>query len=178
MTQTKLLSLPESMLIKNDTTGCINWSGSKDKNGYGLFSNGQGNDARVHRIAYRIAFGEIPEGKIVRHKCDNPCCCNIDHLELGDVKTNNQDRVKRGRSNNGENNGQAKITSVEILFIRRSKASNDWLSYIFGISATQIGRIRRNEQWQNIAHNQADMPEWMQRINDLIPESKKRKNLA
>lgn len=62
---------------------CWIWTGSVDKWGYGqVYWNGE--RARLaHRIAYQIAYGEVPKGLFVRHFCNNPSCVNSTHLFLG-----------------------------------------------------------------------------------------------
>jgi hypothetical protein len=50
----------------------------------------------THRLAYWLWKGD-PEGKLVCHSCDNPPCCNPDHLWLGDHKANTQDIITKGR---------------------------------------------------------------------------------
>lgn len=49
----------------------------------------------LHRKAYEVFIGPIPDGLIVRHKCDNSICCNPEHLEVGTKKDNRQDFMKR-----------------------------------------------------------------------------------
>jgi len=51
----------------------------------------------THRFAWELANGPIPEGMFVCHKCDNPPCCNVDHLFLGTPKENTTDMVNKGR---------------------------------------------------------------------------------
>lgn len=91
----------ELMKKKIDTTGeCHVWKGALTPDGYPRV-NRQGNaNRRGRRYWYEQHFGSIPEGLVVRHKCDNPLCLNIDHLELGTVEDNVQDRNIRGRTNN------------------------------------------------------------------------------
>lgn len=52
---------------------------------------------RIHRLIWTIMKGEIPEGFVIRHKCDNAPCCNPDHLVPGTDADNVADRIRRGR---------------------------------------------------------------------------------
>jgi hypothetical protein len=64
--------------------------------GYGMMCYRNKNWAS-HRLAWFLVNGPIPPGMKVLHKCDNPPCCNPDHLELGDDKKNMRDAGKRKR---------------------------------------------------------------------------------
>ena len=55
---------------------------------------------RLHRVVWEAHNAEpIPEGMLVRHTCDNPACCNPQHLLLGTPKQNTADMIERGRAN-------------------------------------------------------------------------------
>jgi hypothetical protein len=73
---------------------CWNWQGATMKNGYGEFHL-HGSSVYAHRISYIIFYGEIPEGLLVRHKCDNKLCVNPKHLELGTHSDNLIDSYTR-----------------------------------------------------------------------------------
>lgn len=51
----------------------------------------------AHRQAWEKAFGLIPAGMLVCHKCDNRACINPSHLFLGSNKDNTQDMVGKKR---------------------------------------------------------------------------------
>ena len=78
---------------------CWEWRGARNDSNYGMVTLvRKGLDkARVHRIMFERYFGPIPDGMIVRHKCDNPPCSNPDHLELGTKADNTRDMMERGR---------------------------------------------------------------------------------
>lgn len=65
--------------------------------GYGLMAY-RGKNWTTHRLSWRLTHGEIPLGMIVMHTCDNPPCCNPDHLKLGTFKENSQDASRKRRS--------------------------------------------------------------------------------
>ena len=62
---------------------------------------GEGNSGTVylHRTVWEAHNAEpIPEGMYIRHTCDNPACCNPNHLVLGTPKDNVDDMFERGRN--------------------------------------------------------------------------------
>lgn len=77
--------------------GCQNWEGGKTSAGYGMVSL-NGIVMKVHRAAYSLTKGSIPNGLDVCHKCDNPECFNPDHLFLGNDSVNQNDAYTKGRS--------------------------------------------------------------------------------
>lgn len=96
----KLLSL----VRRAEHTSCWEWLGAKDKDGYGKVWL-LGSNKRSHRAAYEIMCGPIPAGAVVRHTCDNPSCCNPDHLVTGSHADNVADREARGRTARGDRTG-------------------------------------------------------------------------
>lgn len=77
---------------KND---CWKWIGSKNGVGYGkLALPGRSSVSGIiyaHRYSYELHFGPIPDGLQVLHRCDNPECCNPDHLFVGTQSDNMKD---------------------------------------------------------------------------------------
>ncbi len=83
----------------NKSLDCWNWLANKYPNGYGQFQL-EGKPRSAHRLSYELAYGPIPKGLVVRHKCDNPGCVRPEHLELGTQADNVQDSVRRSRNAN------------------------------------------------------------------------------
>jgi hypothetical protein len=90
-----LRSLIEMMTYFDAETGCRIWCGDTDRKGYGRI-HVYLHHIRVHRLAYALEKGPIPKGKFVLHHCDNPPCCNVEHLYIGSNRDNMRDRSKRG----------------------------------------------------------------------------------
>ena len=83
------------------TDDCWIWTACTIGDGYGKFS-ANGIQYSAHRYSYEIAFGTIPDGLWVCHKCDVPSCVRPDHLFLGTPKENALDCVRKGRRAKGK----------------------------------------------------------------------------
>ncbi len=99
-------------------SGCIEFTGYRDRIGYGTIRGNNGKKQQAHRVSWELRHGPIARGMVVRHKCDNPPCCNPDHLEIGTHADNSRDMVIRGRSLHGERNGRARLTDEQVRQIR------------------------------------------------------------
>lgn len=130
---------------------CWEWQASVRGFGYGQFWL-SGTHVAAHRVAYELEVGEIPAGLVVRHRCDNPKCCNPAHLELGTHKQNSADMVERGRQNSpvGERHGSCKLTEQQVLEIRASNEPQHVLAARYGVTQTRISAIRRGTNWSHL----------------------------
>lgn len=81
---------------------CWPWVGAVATGGYGMAKMlGAQRQTTAHRVAWMLHNGQpIPDGLIVRHRCDHRPCVNPLHLELGTYAQNSRDMVERRRSRN------------------------------------------------------------------------------
>jgi hypothetical protein len=126
---------------------CIIWHGKyRDKDGYG-----RSGSMSAHRKVYQDAFGPIPKGMVVRHKCDNRECVNLEHLELGTHKQNMEDRAKRNRWH-GEQVPKAKLTEQQVREIKalKGKMSSYAVSEKYPVGPYAIQSIWRGQSWVRV----------------------------
>jgi hypothetical protein len=154
-------SLEERFWSKVDKRGadeCWPWMAAvrRQDEGYGAFWF-EGRHVPASRMAYTLTHGEPLAGHEVCHTCDNPPCCNPNHLFAASHIVNNNDKIAKDRDAACERHANAKLTNDqvrEIRAIRRSvsgrtnrdhPASYLRLAERFGVTPQYIGEIVRNE---------------------------------
>ena len=133
-----------------DKTGdCWVWTRSRDTKGYGTLAVGNGKKARAHVIAWRLTHGDIPEGLYVCHHCDNPPCCNPDHLFLGTADDNQKDAAAKARFPRGEKHHRARLTEADVIAIRAAegKELRRVTAVRFKTSRDYIREIQQRKKW-------------------------------
>ncbi|HDZ39497.1 MAG TPA: HNH endonuclease [Marinobacter sp.] len=138
---------------------CWIWHGIKAlPNDYGFvygrhsvyIGNGKSVSYRAHRFAWMLANGEIPAGMCILHKCDVPLCVNPRHLEIGTVRDNNRDAMRKGRVTHGEDVNTAKLTEDQVREIFCSPKGYSELGREYGVDPTNIMKIKRGESWKHL----------------------------
>lgn len=131
---------------------CWPWTGSLHADGYGKL-RWAGANVLAHRTAYALIHGEIPAGLCIRHRCDNPPCCNPDHLEIGTWADNVMDTVSRGRHVRGELSPMAKLSEAAVKDIRRGFRNGKTryeLAERFHVSHTLICQVIKRKKWRHV----------------------------
>lgn len=136
---------------------CLVYQGGRDTFDYGLIWD---NDSRTKKRAHRVIFehynGPLPDGHVVRHTCDNPPCCNHEHLISGTQQENIQDMVERSRAGSmpGETHPNSKLTETKVLEIRalhaEGKHSYSILADKFCVSPAAIAQVVTRRSWKHI----------------------------
>jgi hypothetical protein len=123
----------------------------------GSRADGTRKSMSAHRVSYEIAYGEIPDGMEVCHKCDNPCCVNPAHLFVGTRQDNIDDRERKGRNNppKGEANPKAKLTESDVLEIRAKRLQG----ISFGKLAKEYGVCKKTIQCAASGKSWSYLPE-------------------
>lgn len=135
---------PETRYDIDLLSGCWNWTGAKDRHGYGRISrteNGQPKMIASHRYFYEQAHGPIGSDQHLDHLCRNPSCVNPAHLE----PVSQTENTRRGSA--------AKLTVAAVKDIRERYAAGDitqrQLADEYGVSAWTISAVLLGKQWTN-----------------------------
>lgn len=82
--------------VKITASGCWEFQGSRTKLGYGQIQTSQRSASgartprQTHRVLYEFLVGPVPYPLVLDHfACDNPPCCNPEHLKPVTRRENN-----------------------------------------------------------------------------------------
>lgn len=128
-------------------SGCWVWRGATNGKYGTIWMPGSKRRGYVHRLSWEAHFGDIPDGMLVCHKCDNRLCVNPDHLFLGTYKDNSEDMVRKGRSRAGAKHWNARLTPDQVKEIRAASGPSHLIAPLFGVSARTVRKIRAGTRW-------------------------------
>jgi hypothetical protein len=120
----------------------------------------------AHRAAWSQANGPIPPGKFVLHKCDNPKCCNPNHLFLGTQSDNAKDMWAKKRGsvesrNVGRKLGPSPYRRLSVEQARKViKAYADGetqrqIAEAYGVTDVAISHVLRGKTYEELAAERA-----------------------
>lgn len=113
-----------------------------------------GKTLRVHRYVYELNHGKVSNDIVIRHKCDNTLCINVEHLEVGTHQDNMRDMVERGRSARGTKNRSAKLNEDQIreifLLIEEGKKTMKEIAMLYGVHRNTIFSLKSGTTYKNV----------------------------
>lgn len=163
------MSLAERFWAKVDVRGrdeCWPWTAYADALGYGKIKDDSGKIIQATHVALILSGKPRPHGTICLHSCDNPPCCNEQHLRWGTNADNARDRDSRGRGvmpvhdenfrrmssarHTGAKNPSAKLTVDAVQSIRSEPGSQRAIAKKYGVAKSTIARIKNGENWASV----------------------------
>lgn len=78
MTKPILERFMEKVVVMD--SGCWEWTGKKGRFGHGRFAI-RDREFAAHRVAYTILVGDIADGLVLDHQCNNSACVNPAHMK-------------------------------------------------------------------------------------------------
>lgn len=141
---------------KVTATGCWEFAGCTNRDGYGCIYLSAGVTDLAHRVSYRAFVQDIPAGMYVMHSCDNPPCINPSHLSLGTQRANMGDCSRKNRAPHGERSGCHKLSDTQVREIRELAEAGIATRLIADrfpqVHKTQIQRIIAGKQRTNFRY--------------------------
>lgn len=137
------------------TDECWPWKASVNPYGYGRFKIASYETTTASRVALIASTRQEPDGMQVLHRCDNPRCCNPNHLYFGTHEQNMRDKIERNRCRSGDQrgakNGAAKLDDAQLaLVVRRLQSgwSNTSIAEDLPIGHAMVSKIRLGHLWR------------------------------
>jgi len=145
-----------SFVSRSET--CWSWTGRKTWSGYGELCAGgkHSKKLRAHRVSWELAFGGVPGGLCVLHRCDNRLCVRPDHLFLGTRRDNSEDRCLKGRTARGEEVGGARLSAEQVRVIRRLVSeglTQRTVAQNYGVTRSTVGHICSGKRWRHLGES-------------------------
>jgi len=141
-------------LISDPGDDCISIEGvhSLTNSGYGQVRVPHEKRVRSSHAAALASVTPMPSpGMYAAHgPCHNRLCVNPNHLSWKTPSENAQDKVRDDTHQRGARCNLAKLTEIEAAYIKVLPMTQAKIGKLFGISQTQVGRIKTGKRWSHL----------------------------
>jgi hypothetical protein len=131
----------EQGVDKRGEDECWPWKKARVTDGYGTIQSASQPFA-THRLAWEIKNGAIPPGMCIMHTCDNPPCCNPNHLVLGTSLDNVKDMVNKKR-------GSVTLSKEQVEAIKIDPRTQRRIANEYKITQSMVSLIKSGKRWHN-----------------------------
>lgn len=134
--------------IIDEETGCWNWIGYIEPNGYG-HSYYKRKTIRAHKLSYILFKNDVNPDLVICHSCNNRKCVNPDHLREDTRSSNSIDMVNSG------NQMQQKLSFDEVIEIKKAlkhyyKGQVNDLAHFYKVNHRTISGIKTGKRWSHV----------------------------
>ena len=135
--------------IIDEETGCWNWLGCLDKDGYGFFMKNSSKNILAHRFSYEYFVSPLKEGFVICHNCQNRKCVNFNHLRQDTQKSNCVEKAYL-------NTHPKQILSVEEVIQIKKELLHPYhgqqkdLAHFYKVNPSTISSIKKGRMWSYV----------------------------
>lgn len=101
----------------------------------------------VHGMVAETFIGQRPPKNECRHKDGSRTNARLSNLAYGTNKENWADKRAHGRATQGEKSGCAKLSEIQVRYIRSSALSSIALGRELGVASSTIRAVRLGQNW-------------------------------
>ena len=146
-------SIQENKTLKTPCHNCT--SHQVSPNGYPMKKVNREKQLLARYVYEQYHHCTIEKGLVLRHKCDNKLCINIEHLEIGTPKDNIHDAIKRNRNTKGSKVNTALLIEQQVKEIKEKLKDRTYgyakkLAQEYNVSSKVIQLIANNKTWKHI----------------------------
>jgi hypothetical protein len=109
--------------------------------------------ANVHSLVARAFIGPRPKGKEVAHRDGNRLNAALYNLRYATPVENDADKIQHGTRSEGERNGHARLTSINVITMRKRVAAGESQRNVaadYNVCSSHICKIINRKLWTSV----------------------------